>query len=57
MNRGQYSHLLQILEPASPARIYLDVLVEVNVRANNRLDLKGKKKKGAEKNGEEKIQT
>jgi hypothetical protein len=29
-------------------------MVDVNIRANNGLDLKGKKKKGAEKNGEEK---
>jgi hypothetical protein len=44
MNRGWYTHLLQI---------NLDV-VEVIIRGNNGLDLKGKKKKGSEKNGEEK---
>jgi hypothetical protein len=39
---------LEKFEPTSRARIFLYV-VEVNVRANTGLDLKGKEKKGAEK--------
>jgi hypothetical protein len=47
MNRGYYGHCLEIFEPTSRARINVYV-VEVNIRANTGLDLKGKEKKGAE---------